>query len=319
MQTNRFGNVVGTFPEKLAAAEKAVSELWSARARGDANGISVAARRLRYAIDLVERVAIAAGIDQTDQHQAISAELRKFQAIAYALLEEVHADGPVLVRRHLSRVSTRNPLDQFRRADGVIVASYQTIREVTLANGDLRRARFVGAMLSDVQFHSTVLAEIDAEGAVLARVDAIGATMHSGNLRSCLVEASNFSRANLERTDWHDASVFDSRFPGAAMADTLLAEAMFVDCDFRGTDLRIVSFRKRASMVGARFVRCDLRESSWNGRVLGGATFIDCRMHGIVGQLDATGAEIVRPDLSALGDGSVIGSASEVIAAWQRA
>jgi uncharacterized protein YjbI with pentapeptide repeats len=98
----------------------------------------------------------------------------------------------------------------------------------------------------------------------------------------------------------------------------LCDDALFVECDLRGADLSVVNTGPRATSVGVRFVRCDLRTTKWTARDLGNVTFLDCRMHGVMGTVLAAGVDIVRPDLSPNGDGSLIGSASDVANLWVR-
>jgi uncharacterized protein YjbI with pentapeptide repeats len=285
---------------------------------GDEPLAIAAAIRVRRAVENVERAAIAIGLAQIDQHALASDTLRNLQAIAYPLLARVPTQltGLVATRRFLARFNVAR-LDHLRGRDGIIDAANETIEGVSLEHVDARRARLTGATLRDVHAGRGMLEELDAEAVTLLRLEAVAATMRQADLRSCLAEHCDFSQANLARSNWRDASVFWCAFSGAALVDLLCDDALFVECDFRGADLSAVNLGARATSVGARFVRCDLRETRWSGRDLGGVTFIDCRMHGLVGPALATDASIVRPDMSPMGDGSATASAREIAESWK--
>lgn len=311
--------LVGTFAEKVGRANDEVAELKQAIALADEDKAIVAALRVRRAVEIVERAAVAIGVGQTDQHQVAAAALHRLQVAAHPLLERVPIELPGLVAtwRYLARFNVAN-LDHLRGGDGLVDATRREIADVCLERVDLRHARLAGSTLRDVQAQGGMLDAIDAEGATLLRVQATDAAMRGADLSCCLAEHSDFSRADLQRSNWRDASVFWSFFSGAVLIDMLCDDALFVDCDLRGADLRVLNLGPRATSIGARFIRCDLRETCWEQRDLGGVTFIDCRMHGVMGQALATHADIVRPDLSARGDGSGIATARDVINMWER-
>ena len=90
------------------------------------------------------------------------------------------------------------------------------------------------------------------------------------------LEHCDLSRANLEGTSWHRATLAHCVLRGAALIDARIEQAVFSDCDLRGADLAIARSPNVATLAGARFVRCDLRDTRWEGRELGGAAFVDC-------------------------------------------
>jgi hypothetical protein len=130
------------------------------------------------------------------------------------------------------------------------------------------------------------------------------------------LEHCDLSAANLEGASWHRATLSHCELACATLVDARLERAAFSDCSLRGANLEIVRSPEVATLAGARFVRCDLRDTRWAGRDLGGATFIDCKLFGAHGAAALTGVVIERPDLSRLGDGSQLATQSEVVARW---
>jgi uncharacterized protein YjbI with pentapeptide repeats len=310
-------DLVGSFLEKVATANAEVVKLRQAIELADKPIAIAAAIRLRRTVEIVERAAIAAGVGQSEQHRYVADALQDLQSAVYPLLDRVptQLSGLVATRRFLARFSVAR-LDHLRARDGVIDASGQTIVDVSVESIDLRGARFAGATLRDVDACRSMLDELNAEDVTLRGVQAIAASMRRADLRRCLAEHSDFSWANLQRSNLRAANVFWCSFTGSTMNDMLCDDVLFIECDLRGADLSAAG--PCATSVGARFVRCDLRSTKWSGRDLGGVTFHDCRMHGVSGTVLATGADIVRPDLSPNGDGSMIATASEVANLWAK-
>ncbi|HEY6175620.1 MAG TPA: pentapeptide repeat-containing protein, partial [Kofleriaceae bacterium] len=139
--------------------------------------------------------------------------------------------------------------------------------------------------------------------------------VHAVFAGACL-ERCDLSRAHLAGTSWHRAELAHCVLRRAALTDARLDRAVFSDCDLRGADLAVVRSPHVAPLVGARFVRCDLRDTHWRGRELGGAVFVDCKLFGARGGPALAGVLIERPDLSRLGDGSRIATQSDVVADW---
>lgn len=112
---------------------------------------------------------------------------------------------------------------------------------VSIAGADLTRARLARSILRDVHADGAKLDQLEATGATFLFVQAVASSLRLATFDRCLVEQSDFSRANLERSTWRSASVFGTGFAGAALADVRLDDALFVECDFRGADLGTVN------------------------------------------------------------------------------
>ncbi len=175
------------------------------------------------------------------------------------------------------------------------------------------------------------LSEADLAGFDLHDLELPGSRMWGARIRKCRITATllsracfdeclmadcDFERSNLERSSWRRATVARARFVGTVFADAILDRAVFIECDFRGADLSAAKLGSRATNTGARFLRCDLRETRWDQRVLTGVRIEDCKMYGIHGGPTLDGTEIHGADLSVAGDGSLAATAGDVVRAW---
>jgi Pentapeptide repeats (9 copies) len=157
----------------------------------------------------------------------------------------------------------------------------------------------------------TMLADLFILRCKFSRTSFAGSHFDNAVFDSC-----NFARANLRTTSWRAAQLTSCQAIGADFRDASIGYAIFTDCDLRGADFRATQRTDLMANTGAVFVRCDLRASQWDQRRLVNMTFHDCRFHQMKGKATPENLVIVRPDLSQLGDGSRIGTASEVIAMW---
>jgi uncharacterized protein YjbI with pentapeptide repeats len=176
-------------------------------------------------------------------------------------------------------------------------------------------------LADDTMLSALDLDDLDLSGATFRRASIDSCHMAASILaRACFdgagIDRCNLARANLERSSWCAARVTGTRLAGAVMVDTMLDAAVFVDCDLRGVDMSIVNRGALATSVRAEFIRCDLRESKWDHRVLSGVRMTDCRLHGTHGTPVLDGTEIERADLSPGGDGSQIALAADVRRLW---
>jgi uncharacterized protein YjbI with pentapeptide repeats len=122
------------------------------------------------------------------------------------------------------------------------------------------------------------LLDLDARGANLdgaiaiearlSRVNLTGASMQDMNLRGVLARDCDFSDTNLANAQWHGGTVARCSFNGAELWDLSADRAVFLDCDFHGADLSVGELGEHATMIGAQFLRCDLRWSRWENRLL---------------------------------------------------
>lgn len=188
-------------------------------------------------------------------------------------------------------------------------------------------ANLLGARQGIFDWSNLKIAGLHAEGLEIVGANLHGAQLNQCRLRAmalsrcnfdaCLMAECDFERSNLERSSWAGAIVVRSRLGSTMMVDAILDRVLFIECDLRGADLSVQKLGSRATMIGARFVRCDLRETKWDGRMLSEVRISECKLHGVHGRVVLDATEIDGTDLSAKGDGSRVASATELLAAWK--
>ena len=189
------------------------------------------------------------------------------------------------------------------------------LEDVTLDGADVSFTLLHAAKLTNVRARGAGFASAMVAGTTITRCDFHGAGMSIAKLGDATIEDCDFSEANLERTTWYRSAVSRCNFAGAAMTDIGIDKAVFTDCDFRGVDFRTVMDLLGSSM-DAQFVRCDLRDTAWQGRSLFRVSLVDCKLAGAHGRPQLEETVVERADLSPAGDGSVIGGLREVMPLW---
>lgn len=133
---------------------------------------------------------------------------------------------------------------------------------------------------STVAHLSAVGARVDGLDATAARI--VLSRFHRASLRrsrlaDAMIEDCDFSLANFEQSDWGSATVIRCNLAGVVLFDSRL-EARFVDCNLRGADLQ--AYTRSVAGVGAEFIRCNLRDTTWTGRDLSCISLVDCQIDG---------------------------------------
>ena len=275
----------------------------------DDDAAAIASARLRWAISAARPLIAAQGHDARHAHQ--------LDRIANRAQRWLAAEPPrplQEIRSLVDRVSLRR-----RRRGPAIAADHAVLVDLDLDELDLGRISLRAAHLTEVGLRRAACVAADASASRwlrcrLERCDLAMAVLAGAHLERC-----ELSRARAEGTSWHRATLVHCALRRASLIDARLDRAELRDCDLRGADLSIVRSPNVATLVGARFVRCDLRDTRWTGRELGGAAFVDCKLFGARGATAVAGVMIERPDLSRLGDGSQIATQSDVVAGWSPA
>jgi uncharacterized protein YjbI with pentapeptide repeats len=298
----------------LSVARRETLMLAAAVCALDDDAAAIASARLRWAIGSARpliAVADRSARDARDVDRARHAE--QLDRIANRaqrwLVAEVPRSLPE-IGQLIERAARRD-----RRAPS-IRADHAALVDLDLDDLSLARISLCSANLVEVSLRRVDATAADARssrwlGCALDRAGLAMAVLAEARLERC-----DLSRANLAGTSWHRAELTRCVLRRATLTDARLDRAVFSDCDLRGADLAIVRSPHVASLVGARFVRCDLRDTHWRGRALGGAVFVDCKLFGARGGPALAGVEIERPDLSRLGDGSRIATQNDVVADW---
>ena len=318
----------------LAVARRETLVLAIAAEVGDDDAGAVASARLRWAIGaarpLIAELGAGLGGEPGDppqtphelraQHWA--AQLDRIANRAQGWFTDqsprsLHAIGARAAR------SAGDPAMPGRGAGGAISligaldASHRRLVDLDLDGLELRRIVLHDATLTEVTARRARLDAADARATRWLRCQLDASSLASAVLAGGALDRCELARANLEATSWHRTEVSHCQLGRATLIDARLDHAAFTDCNLRGADLEIVRSPDVASLAGARFVRCDLRETNWSGRELGGAVFVDCKLFGAHGAPRLTGVVLERPDVSLLGDGSRVAAPGDVAAAWR--
>jgi uncharacterized protein YjbI with pentapeptide repeats len=160
-------------------------------------------------------------------------------------------------------------------------------------------------------------AQLDNALAVAARISNSkfdAACMRLSNFSEATIGECSFLQTSLEGSTWRRTVVSRSVFAGCSLFHADLRGAHFLDCDFRDSDIQ--GFPD-VPIVGATFTRCDLRRSCWQGRVLEGVSFVDCKFHGVYGLpkgIESVSFEHI--DLSPDGDNTRLVTRNDLISHW---
>ena len=200
---------------------------------------------------------------------------------------------------------------------GALDASHRRLVDLDLDDLELHHIVLHDATLTEITARRARLDAADARATRWLRCRLDRSSLATAVFAGGALDRCDLVRANLEATSWHRAETSHCQLGRATLIDARLDHAAFTDCNLRGADLEIVRSPRVASLAGARFVRCDLRETNWSGRELGGATFVDCKLFGAHGAPRLNGVVIERPDISLLADGSRLAAPGEVAAAWR--
>jgi len=186
------------------------------------------------------------------------------------------------------------------------------IDRVDLSGLDLEAAQLMRVCARQSRWDGTVASFVEMEGCLLDDSVMTAACFDEASIVDC-----SFERSSLGRSSWYRANVVRSNFDGCALVDARLGRVMFSDCSFRGADLSVVHSTIPEGIVGASFLRCDLRGTNWNMRSVSGMRFVDCKFFGVRGApLYASIVDVDGPDVSALGDGSMVVSEDELRRRW---
>ncbi len=154
-----------------------------------------------------------------------------------------------------------------------------------LSGMDLRGANFSGAMLEDADLSGAMFDDCDFSRAVLARARLVrtsmaGCKLTDANLGSAHCESAVFSDADFSDANCH-GTVFDScNLAGATFSQTRLVESRWIRCDLRRTTWWQATLMKMSlqdlAFDGAVFTQTVWTESELHGTSFVGATFVRC-------------------------------------------
>jgi uncharacterized protein YjbI with pentapeptide repeats len=251
----------------------------------DDDAAAIASARLRWAIDAVRPLIMAA----EHQHQPDCAPRAELLDRIANRAQHWLVDPPRPLR-DIRGLIDRTSLRRRRAALGAhaanaanaanaapaIAADHAALVELDLDDLELTRISLRGATLTEVTLRRARCSAADASDSRWQRCDLERADLSMAVLAGAQLARCGFARADLSGTSWHRAVVARCGLARAELVDARLDRAVFTDCDLRGADLSIARSPHVDSLAGAQFVRCDLRDTRWRGRDLSGATFVDC-------------------------------------------
>ena len=242
----------------------------------DDDGVAVASARLRWAIGSARQLVVALGSDPRIARRAHQLDRAANRAQRWLVTEPPQSLQAIssLVDRIAARRSRRT------RAIG---AEHASLIDLDLDGLELSRMLLHGATLTDITAQRARLDGADASSTRWLRCELGNCSLAMAVFTGGALERCNLLRASLEGTSWHRATLSHCILAHARLTDARLDRAVFSDCDLRGASMDIVRSPDVASLAGARFERCDLRDTSWGGRNLSGAVFTDCDLAGAHG------------------------------------
>jgi uncharacterized protein YjbI with pentapeptide repeats len=165
-------------------------------------------------------------------------------------------------------------VDASGRRIGFMNLTSARLERVNFNHSNLAFAKFDRAQLIDVSMVAANLVDCSFTGELI-RCDLRGANLAYGKLDAVVITQSRFDRAQLDRSLFRRAQISGARFAGADFGNTALDGTVFTDCDLRGASFSLHTPDLLGTLVGTRFQRCDLRDTTWNGRRRCDATFIE--------------------------------------------
>lgn len=260
----------------LAVARREMLVLAVAVGAIDDDRAAVASARVRWAIGSARQLIISL---EADPHiERFAGQLDRAANRAQRWLVSEPPQSMQKISGLVDRVASRR-----NRHGRAIAAEHASLVDLDLDGLELSRILLRGAALVDVTARRARLDGADARSTRWLRCDLSASSLAMAVFAGGALEHCDLSRAILDGTSWHRATLSHCALAAASLTDARLDRAVFSDCDLRGARFDIVRSPDVASLAGARFDRCDLRDTSWAGRELSGAVFTACDLVGARG------------------------------------
>jgi uncharacterized protein YjbI with pentapeptide repeats len=296
----------------LAAARRETLLLAIAIGALDDDAAALATSRLRWTIGTARQLIAALDSDEGVERHACELDRVANRAQRWLVGEPAQ---PLLTSGGLAdRIAARRR----RRAIGIL-ADDASLVDLDLSGLALSRISLRGAILADIVARRADCEAADARATRWLRCQLDDSSLAMAVFAGSRLDDCDLTRADLTSTSWHRATLSHCTLARTSLVDARLERAVLVDCDLRGADLRIARSPEVASLAGAQLIRCDLRDTRWSGRDLGGATLVDCKLFGAHGAPALAGVAVEAADVSRLADGSRRAAQSDVVAAWRSA
>lgn len=266
----------------LAVARREMLLLAIALDAVDEDGAAVASARLRWSIGSARQLLISLGADPSVSRRACQVDRLANRAQRWLVSEP--PQSVQAIRSLVDRIAARRA-----RAKMAIAAEHASLADLELDGLELSRILLRGTVLSDLTARRARCDAADARETRWLRCELENCSLASAVFTGAAFEHCDLSRANLEGTSWQRATLLHCTLTRARLVDADLDGAVFSDCDLRGATFEIVRSPDVAGLAGARFERCDLRDTIWRGRELSGAVFTECDLVGAHGVAPTVG------------------------------
>lgn len=260
----------------LAVARREMLVLAVAVGAIDDDGAAVASARVRWAIGSARQLIISREADP--RVARFAGQLDRAANRAQRWLVGEPPQSMQKISSLVDRIASRR-----RRHGRAIAAEHASLVDLDLDGLELSRILLRGAALVDVTARRARIDAADARSTRWLRCDLSACSLAMAVFTGATLEHCDLSHAGLQGTSWHRATLSHCALSRAPATDARLDRAVFTDCDLRGARFDIVRSPDVASLAGARFDRCDLRDTSWAGRDLSGAVFTSCDLTGAHG------------------------------------
>jgi uncharacterized protein YjbI with pentapeptide repeats len=138
-----------------------------------------------------------------------------------------------------------------------------------LAKLDIRGANLSSVYAAETIFQATKLNGADLSGAYMPACDFTFVKLDGADLRLSNLTSSSFFMASIERANLRGADISSSSIIDCSMADSIVAQVNFEDCNFRNSDLQ------RANLINTNFTGACLVDTNFKG-----ADLNQCRIFG---------------------------------------
>jgi hypothetical protein len=168
-----------------------------------------------------------------------------------------------------------NALNLYLGAQNLRLSRFEA---VTFEGANAGYSTFTDAVWLRVYARGARLHSCTWEGTTFEECDLRGSDMMLNKLSRAVVMGGDWDRVKMDRAILTNAWFESVSLRDTRLIDTRLDNAIFIECDFRGADFSMGHDRVGLTTnKSTRFVRCDLRETTWTDRRdLDQVEFVDC-------------------------------------------
>ena len=230
--------------------------------------------------DLVEARLAGAGLDAADLQEAVLLRADLSEAsLRAARMQQANLRGARMIDADVQEAALRDA--DLSGAD----LTGADLSDAFMFNVSLRAAVLPEATLLRANLYESVLASadlknVDASGANMRDTDLTEVDLRGAVLNGADLKGAKMANADLRRAELVGADLSGADLTGANLSQCNLRKAIHAGATLVGSDMSDTSLRE-ANLSGADLSAADLSNASLVAARLGGATFRDCRAHGV--------------------------------------